>query len=74
MSEEKVKEIADAAELIVCGYAILRDGGNFKIVNLNSGHASLISSDGKVLETSMDDIEIAIALRRFHNNRQFLAA
>lgn len=72
MSEAQAREIADAASVIVNGYAILRDGCNIKIVNLNSGHVAICSEDGKILETSMDDIEAAIAIARLRANRQFI--
>ena len=72
MSEVQAKEIADAANVIVNGYAMSRDGSNIRIVNLNSGHVTICSEDAKILETSMDDIEAAIALDRFRANRQFI--
>ena len=72
MSEVQAKEIADAANVIVNGYAMSRDGSNIRIVNLNSGHVTICSEDEKILETSMDDIEATIALARFRANRQFI--
>ena len=72
MPEAQTREIADAASVIVNGYAMSRDGSNIRIVNLNSGHVAICSDAGKILETSMDDIEAAIALNRFHANRQFM--
>ena len=72
MSEVQAKEIADAAIVIVNGYAMSRDGSNISIVNLNSGHVTICSEDEKILETSMDDIEATIALDRFRANRQFI--
>ena len=49
MPTKKAKRIADAAEMIVDGYAVLRDELGYKIVNLNSGHALVISPKQKVL-------------------------
>ena len=72
MSEVQAREIADAASVIVNGYAMSRDGTSIRIVNLNSGHVAICSEDGKILETSMDDIEATIALDRLHANRQFM--
>ena len=72
MSEIQAREIADAANVIVNGYAISREGSNIRIVNLNSGHVAICSEEGKILETSMDDIEMTIALDRFRSNRQFM--
>ena len=72
MSETQAREIADAARVIVNGYAMSRDDSNIRIVNLNSGHVTICSEAGKILETSMDDIEAEIALGRLRANRQFL--
>ena len=33
MSEEKAIEIAKSADLVLNGYAVTRDGENFKVVN-----------------------------------------
>ena len=73
MSEIQAKEIADAASVIVNGYAMSREGTNIRIVNLNSGHVVICSEAEKILETSMDDIEMTIALDRFRSNRQFMS-
>ena len=72
MSEVQVREIADASNVIVSGYAMSRDGSNIRIVNLNSGHVAICSEVGRILETNMDDIEAAIALNRLHANLQFI--
>ena len=50
-----VKQVADAADMIVNGYAFTRCAEN------RPDRAVVFSSDGKVLETSMDDIEVRIA-------------
>ena len=72
MSEIQIQEIADAASVIANVYAMSRDGSNIRIVNLNSGHVAICSETEKILETSMDDIEMSIALDRFRANRQFM--
>lgn len=53
-----VKQVADAADMIVNGYAFTRCAEGFRVLNLNR---VVFSGDGKVLETSMDDIEVRIA-------------
>lgn len=68
-----VIKIADEADIIVNGYAFTKDGKNIRILNLNEpDKASVISEDSEVLETSMDDIEIAIVLDYFSRNRKFM--
>ena len=58
------KIIADEADVIIDGYAyIKKEEGRITIVNLNrEGHAALIFPSGEVVETSMDDIELSIAM------------
>ena len=52
MTEAKKIAIADAAEMIVGGYAFLRKDDNITIVNLNRDdeHVMVITKDGKMLE------------------------
>lgn len=58
---DKIKEIADKADMIVNGYAFTRENDQIRILNLNNlDKALVISEEGKVLETTMDDIEIRI--------------
>lgn len=65
--------VADAADIIVNGYAFTRDPKGFRVLNLNQpDKAAVFSKAGEVLETSMDDIELRIALDYYIANRQFL--
>ena len=46
---------------------------NFCVLNLNHpDHAVVFSDSGKVLETSMDDIEVRIAGDYLKKNRKFM--
>lgn len=74
MSEEKIQEIACAADLIVDGYAMLRDGARVKVVHLYTGRVVVVDDTQGVLESTMDEIEEVLALRHLAVNRQFLAA
>ncbi len=68
-----VAKVADNADLIVNGYAFTKDGQNIRVLNLNGlDRAAVISSDSAVIETSMDDIEIAIVMDYYNRNRKFL--
>ena len=70
---DKIKEIADQADMIVNGYAFTRDNNQIKILNLNNlDKALVISEDGEVLETTMDDIEIRIVLDYWTSDRKFM--
>lgn len=68
-----IENVALNADLIVNGYAITRCQLGYRILNLHSpAHASVLSSKGEILETSMDDIENAIVVDYFMKNRTFL--
>ncbi len=68
-----VKQVADAADMIVNGYAFTRENDQIRILNLNNlDKALVISEDGKVLETTMDDIEIRIVLDYWNSDREFM--
>ena len=68
-----IMEVADAAEIIVNGYAFTKDGNNIKVLNLNRPQkAAYISKSGEVLETSMDDIELDIVLDYYSRNQKYM--
>ena len=68
-----IKDIADKADMIVNGYAFTRENDQIRILNLNNlDKALVISADGKVLETTMDDIEIRIVLDYWNSDREFM--
>lgn len=70
---DKIKEIADKADMIVSGYAFTRENNQIRILNLNNLEKALvISEDGKVLETTMDDIEIRIVLDYWNSDYEFM--
>ncbi len=55
-------KIANEAEVIINGYAVSRCAEGFRVVNLNNGgNSAIIKTDGTLIETNMDDIELTIA-------------
>jgi len=73
MTNAAIMGVADAADMIVNGYAFTHDPKGFRVLNLNQpDKAAVFSKAGDVLETSMDDIELQIALDYYIANRQFL--
>ena len=74
MPKRKAKAIADVAEMVVDGFAVLKQGSGYKIVNLNSGNVVVVSGKFKVLESSMEEIEETIAVRNLVDNLEFIAA
>lgn len=68
-----ILEVADAAEMIVNGYAYTKADDAVKILNLNKPEkAAYLSPEGDVLETSMDDIELEIVLDYYRKNRKYM--
>ena len=74
MSEEKAIDIAENADLVLNGYAVTRDDGNFRVVNLKTGKAAYIVASGELSETNMDEVESAIAVRIVSENRKYITA
>ena len=68
------KEIADAADVIIDGYAFIRkEEDRITVVNLNrEGHAAIIFPSGEVVETSMDDIELSIAMDYLERAKSYM--
>ena len=70
---DKIREIADRADMIVNGYAFTRENRQIRVLNLNNLDKVLVlSEDGRVLQTTMDDIEIRIVLDYWDNDRKFM--
>lgn len=68
-----ILEVADVAEVIVNGYAFTKDGTNVKVLNLNRpDKAAVLSKEGEVLETSMDDVELDIVVDYYKRNRKYM--
>lgn len=74
MSDEKAMEIAESADLVLNGYAVTRDGENFRVVNLHTGKAAYVMASGELSETNMDEVESEIACRIVNENRRYIVA
>lgn len=56
-----LKKIADEAEVIISGYAFTKCDEGVSVFNLNNAKsAAVFQLDGTLIETNMDDIELAI--------------
>ena len=74
MTEEKAMAIAEASDLVLNGYAVTRDGENFRVANLKTGKAAYVMGSGALSETNMDEVESAIAVRIVSENRKHITA
>ena len=68
-----IEKIADEANMILNGYAYTRKQNSIQVLNLNNPKsASVLSIDGDVLETTMDDIELSIILDYYKRDRKYM--
>ena len=74
MDEEKARTIAENSDLVLNGYAVTLDAGNFRVVNLKTDKAAYIMASGELSETNMDEVESAIAMRIVSENRKYITA
>lgn len=74
MSHDDIKNICANAGMIVCGYAFSRkEDSNIQIIQIHAPHHALIlSTEGAVLETSMDDVEIDIVKGYWQKNQKYM--
>ena len=74
MTDEKAMAIAEGSDLVLNGYAVTRDGENFRVINLKTGKAAYVMASGTLSETNMDEVESAIAVRTVLENRRYITA
>ncbi len=68
-----MQEIADAASFIIDGYAMEVLDSGMRITNLHRlDHVAFLSPKGEVLETTMDDIELHIAMKHYEKARAYM--
>jgi len=73
MSDAKIREIADKADMIIRGYAFTREDALIRILNLNDRESSMvITSDGTMVETNMDEIEQALVLDIWQKDSKYM--
>ncbi len=70
-----MKSIYSDAEMIVCGYAFTKtEDGNVRVLDLRKPHhALLMSMQGEVLETTMDDVELSIVEEYWKRNQKYMS-
>ena len=73
MPENQLNEIAEKADMIIRNYAFTRKDNVISILNLkNPERAMVISPDGTMLETNMDEIEQVIVLNIWKNDAEYM--
>lgn len=65
--------ISDEADMIVAGFAYKKCAEGVRVFDLNNGMgAAVITQDGSLIETNMDDIELSIAQRYYAANAKYM--
>ena len=73
MSESRIREIADNADMIIRGYAFTKEENVIRIFNLNDKESSMvILPDGTMVETNMDEIEQALVLDIWQKDSKYM--
>ena len=74
MNQYEIKGIQQNAKMIVGGYAFcIMDNDNIRIIDLHKpNHACIIDHNGLLLETNMDDIEIALITDLWNKNQKYI--
>ena len=74
MKEEEIKAVAEKAIMIVCGYAFSKtEEGFIRVVYLHPPYYALVmTSEGEITETNMNDIEICIVQKYWNRNKKLM--
>ena len=75
MPDEKLRKICDDADMIIKGYAFKRRNGNIEVFNVNDGFSAMVMSpDGVMLETNMNDIEQMLVKNIWKRDSKYMEA
>lgn len=74
MSIDEIKAIQAEADMIVSGYAFRKqEDATIQVIQLNEPyHALVLSPEGEVQETTMDDIELDIVRGYWMKNKKHM--
>lgn len=72
MSEQEREAVADASDMIVNNYAFTKSESTIRVLNLRTGAAAVLLPDGRVSETSMEDIELDVVQAYYEKNKKHL--
>ena len=74
MNNDELLKVSSAADMIVCGYAFSKaENSNIRVIDHKEPHhAILMSAQGEVLETTMDDVELSIVEGYWEKNKKYM--
>lgn len=74
MNNDELLKVSSDADMIVCGYAFTKtEDSNIRVLDLKEPHhALLISPQGEILETTMNDVELSIVEGYWKKNQKYM--
>ena len=74
MNNDELLKVSSDADMIVCGYAFTKtEDSNIRVLDLQEPHhALLMSPQGEILETTMNDVELSIVEGYWDKNRKYV--
>lgn len=74
MPKDEIEKIAEEAKFIIAGYSFsLNEGRQIRVLNLeNPTEAAVLTKDGDLLETTMDDAKLALVQSYYLKNKEFI--
>ena len=74
MNNDELLKVRSDADMIVCGYAFTKtEDSNIRVLDLKEPHhALLMSPQGEILETTMNDVELSIVEGYWDKNRKYV--
>lgn len=74
MPQDEIEKIAEEAKFIIAGYSFsLNEENQIRVLNLeNPTEAAVLTKDGDLLETTMDDAKLALVQSYYLKNKEFI--
>ena len=74
MNNDELLKVSSDADMIVCGYAFTKtEDSNIRVLDLKEPHhALLMSPQGEILESTMNDVELSIVEGYWDKNRKYV--
>ena len=74
MPQDEIEKIAEEAKFIIAGYSFsLNEENQIRVLNLeNPTEAAVLTKEGDLLETIMDDAKLALVQSYYLKNKEFI--
>lgn len=67
-----IKKVADGADMIINGYAFTKEGEYVRTLNLDNPTKAAVFLNDEIVETTMDEIEMAITKDYYLANKKYM--